>query len=362
MDRTPPEVWVRIFSFACLDTGFTGRSLSLVSKYICEVSKPVKFQSIALHGHDQILAFAALLERIPPHLRRVRNLLVSFYWGMKERQERLDVAQVNLFAVRGKLEEDEERLEELCLQIKELEDEYKQVVEEIWYAEGQGNFQGQLKKATSAFNSILCNVASTVEILEVDLEISTPIALPCLTDLTIYADFPLLRDGSPIFQPCHSLRRLHLGYDNYQEPSNDFFGYISSFAPSLTHICFSCLQQNADLPAALGRALRLPDADAEECHSLPQTVELVLIKPDPVPSGGCGNPVIKYSRMMHGCRELQAKDHDRVVLLRPSANKKPWEQRQITSSEQNDWLDAIVGGKGCWNTSDFDTGSDLEEE
>ncbi|KAJ7252496.1 hypothetical protein C8J57DRAFT_1187556 [Mycena rebaudengoi] len=65
MNQAPPEICAHIFSFACTDSGYTGRSLSLVSKYFHEVSKPAKLQSIALYGRAQILAFAALLDR--PH-------------------------------------------------------------------------------------------------------------------------------------------------------------------------------------------------------------------------------------------------------------------------------------------------------
>jgi hypothetical protein len=75
MDQAPPEICGKIFLFACRDNGYTGRS-SLVSKYIHETSKPVQLQSISLRGHDQMLGFAALLKRTPPHLRRVRNLLI----------------------------------------------------------------------------------------------------------------------------------------------------------------------------------------------------------------------------------------------------------------------------------------------
>jgi hypothetical protein len=61
----------KIFSDACLDGGFTGWPLSLVSKSIYEVLKPTRFQSLAIHNYKQVIAFAHILEWTPLHLRCV---------------------------------------------------------------------------------------------------------------------------------------------------------------------------------------------------------------------------------------------------------------------------------------------------
>src|ERR1700691_3432889 len=77
MHRCPPEILWKIYGFACTDDGYTGRSLSHVSRYIYESSKPVKFQSLAVRGAWQAVECAALLESTPSHLRRVDNLFIS---------------------------------------------------------------------------------------------------------------------------------------------------------------------------------------------------------------------------------------------------------------------------------------------
>ncbi|KAJ7117679.1 hypothetical protein C8R44DRAFT_626793, partial [Mycena epipterygia] len=77
IDQIPPEICAHIFGFACRDSGYTGRSLSLVSRYIRETSELAKLQSIALFGRQQILAFAELLDRTPPHLRTTRYLFIN---------------------------------------------------------------------------------------------------------------------------------------------------------------------------------------------------------------------------------------------------------------------------------------------
>jgi len=77
MDRVPVEICSEICAFACMDDGKTGRALSRVSSYIRETSKPYKLQSVSIIGHHQLLAFADLIERIPPPECQVRWLFIS---------------------------------------------------------------------------------------------------------------------------------------------------------------------------------------------------------------------------------------------------------------------------------------------
>ncbi|KZP05550.1 hypothetical protein FIBSPDRAFT_695374, partial [Athelia psychrophila] len=77
MDRAPSEIWTEIFSHACVDSGLTGRSLSLVSKFIRAESAIMKLQSISVHGPQQIIAFHQLLLQTTPHHRHIRYLLLS---------------------------------------------------------------------------------------------------------------------------------------------------------------------------------------------------------------------------------------------------------------------------------------------
>lgn len=77
MDILPPEIWSEIFSHSCTDDGRTGCSLSLVSHFFSECSKPYKLQSVVVLGLTQLFAFADLLERTPSPLRRVKHILLS---------------------------------------------------------------------------------------------------------------------------------------------------------------------------------------------------------------------------------------------------------------------------------------------
>ncbi|TFK72738.1 hypothetical protein BDN72DRAFT_762880, partial [Pluteus cervinus] len=73
----PIEVWDEISFYACLDNGYTGRSLSMVSKAIRAASAPYKLQSISLKRAKYIFPFAQLLKDTPAQLRRVRHLSLS---------------------------------------------------------------------------------------------------------------------------------------------------------------------------------------------------------------------------------------------------------------------------------------------
>ncbi|KDQ64077.1 hypothetical protein JAAARDRAFT_187454 [Jaapia argillacea MUCL 33604] len=55
LQRFPVEIWKAIFAFACLDGGTTGFSLALVSTYIAKVSREVRYQSVSINGHSQLL-------------------------------------------------------------------------------------------------------------------------------------------------------------------------------------------------------------------------------------------------------------------------------------------------------------------
>jgi hypothetical protein len=63
MESILPEILALIFSYACTDDGYIGCSLSLVSRYINDVSKPYKLQSVTVRGIWQVLGFACSLRK-----------------------------------------------------------------------------------------------------------------------------------------------------------------------------------------------------------------------------------------------------------------------------------------------------------
>jgi hypothetical protein len=76
MDKFPVEIWHLIFSLACTDDGFTGRSLSLASTHLREISAPFKYQSIAITHWSQIIAFSQLFCKLPASQKKTVALFV----------------------------------------------------------------------------------------------------------------------------------------------------------------------------------------------------------------------------------------------------------------------------------------------
>ncbi|KAI0653432.1 hypothetical protein C8Q70DRAFT_609036 [Cubamyces menziesii] len=84
MESLPLETLQHIFSFACLDDGFTGRSLSRVSTTIRSAARTTRFQSISLYAdYERVVAFVALYKAqraaSPEHHPHVWHLSINFH-------------------------------------------------------------------------------------------------------------------------------------------------------------------------------------------------------------------------------------------------------------------------------------------
>jgi len=73
----PTEIWLYIFSFACMDDGRTGCALQRVSKHFQVLSKYSRFTSICLYRSKDILRFHAAIRPLPPNEKRVRYLHIT---------------------------------------------------------------------------------------------------------------------------------------------------------------------------------------------------------------------------------------------------------------------------------------------
>ncbi|KZP14827.1 hypothetical protein FIBSPDRAFT_867959 [Athelia psychrophila] len=269
MERTPSEIWTKIFAHACTDSGATGRQLSLVSKFTRAASAPVKLQSIAAHGPRQIMAFRRLLLQTPPHLRRVKYLLLS--------STTLPISQ------------------------------------------------HAYKHMSEAGRGVLTAVADSVEILYLnvpqDFNIwDFPTPFPRLVELASHS-FPSPRRSSrtaieqdvaqfPQLRRCHFVRTGRLGITEQR------LGDIHIAAPAITHLRFSSLQLEAN-PAA---TLTAP---------LPETVQLVYVKPGapPVYYRGVKKPLYQY---LTSLLEALNRADSRLVLL-PAYVSDDLERPTITS-------------------------------
>ncbi|KAH9478191.1 hypothetical protein JR316_0008644 [Psilocybe cubensis] len=77
MDTLPTELHAYICQLVCDDDGTTIRTLSSVSKYFNQVTKPYLYRSICATGTSQIMALVERLDSIPSHLRPIERLFLS---------------------------------------------------------------------------------------------------------------------------------------------------------------------------------------------------------------------------------------------------------------------------------------------
>jgi hypothetical protein len=307
MDKIPLEICTEICAYACLDSGRTGRTLSLVSKYVHGASQPVKLQSISLHGKRQIAKFASLLRRTPSHLRRVRYLFLS----------RHDPYPLDALASKTGYNLD-----------VEIEHE---------------------KRFFRVILSILTAVSETVEVLEVvwfsnfdaNLDATHLISLPRLKEITTHHGFAL---DPIIFESCPQLRWMHI----VKPYRSDLFGAIRAIAPSLTHLRFSRLQRQYYITLLLEVAMGIreapPDAKLKlklPITTLPSSVQTIIAKPSrpPAPTGYCGTHAAEYHDLMGHLNRLN-EEEDRFVLLKAQDDPVP---------SDSDWLERIVGRNGHWS-------------
>jgi len=76
MNTLPTEIWSQIFWHACVDTGYTGCSISETCRFFNDVGKPTKFRSVALQGLSKVISFWDSIKSLPPHHLRIENMYI----------------------------------------------------------------------------------------------------------------------------------------------------------------------------------------------------------------------------------------------------------------------------------------------
>jgi hypothetical protein len=331
MDRCPVEVCTQIFAHACTDNGFTGRSLSLTSRYIRETSKPTKLQSLSVTTPQQIHGLAHLITHTPPRYRRVRYLFLSS-------STPYDDGDDNGWYLRSSTSAADHAItEEDC--------------------------QGIL----DAFLRIVRAVALSLVTLHVHFPfygkcifLPTRVVFPSLAELSLYGHDEDSCDGlSSISEeetnlsgraPQYpSLQRLHLGNAYFFPASlvrdipSEFLRRIANEAPSLTHLCLPLKNLTAeDLLASLGT--RTLNNTSRPFGTLPSSIEMVLIDPGPpyVQTGWCGTGRLRHENALRRCHEAEVEDK-RVHMLSKRLNG--------AKNAERYWLDRIEDGEGLWAVS-----------
>jgi hypothetical protein len=292
MDRIPSELWTKIFSFACLDDGTTGRTLSIVSNYVHHVSKPAKFQSIVLRGLRRTVAFLALLQATPEHHRHVYHLFAYESHG--------------------------------------------DFIERSWIDDSMSN----------VLNKILHIVGSTLQTLAIRFDHSLmcplyPLDLPVLEELTIFStriDYSYIEPITPLPR----LKRVHYAgkFGQYDER---IFSALCELAPHLIRLRYSGIHATSDV------ALNLEDVvdgnqSSSSCCRLPHTVRMIVVQPDTIDNHAIHGP--HYFRMMAMLKRLARCGRDRGIIVLPADEAGTY--LGSWKAMEAEWLDRIHGGQGCW--------------
>jgi hypothetical protein len=397
MESIPPEILSLIFSYACTDDGYTGRSLSLVSRYISDVSKPYKLQSVAVRGMWQVLEFACSLkegsgvgdEKGEWKGSGVRHLFLSFdkaydfggtAWlkrmGPRVKETTATVADTNLLSSMSNT------LRFLYRYLFLTLEETGQTEADAEQTKGVDELRNRHPIAPYlAFHWILHVVAPTVETLSFACEHSTlpqqasdsrsdaalqlgsesdkpalensprvyPI-FPRLTELTIAhpRSWPLPNPSECFIQKncCPSLRRLDLsGVRHYIHPTNLVIN-IAHITPSITHIHLPALDSMhikyfaEHLEDTLSRMNEM-DEDGNDVDKFPETVEKVFVQLNPMRD--LFTPVAEgYLERFRG---VMRRD-ERLVFVRRNGLAVGDEALE----QEKKWMERIEGGEGYWSS------------
>lgn len=340
----PAEVWGKIFVLCCDDGGHTGGALALVSRYIHAVSKPYQYRSVALMGKRMIAKFANLLAA-NHECRRVKHLFMSTF---KPEPNALE------YIHKGPLQTSAPPSLSLCgTQLSSKEQ--RQVMVDMY--------------------QILEFIAPSVQYLHIIMgfyreDIFFPIPFPMLEELAFQGPFHDHYDCNDkfrdtLFPQLPSLRRLYLT-DVFTCVNDRTFLAIRHYAPYLTHLRIQCadgyiessktfLQQllpSTPLPPPPAERKGGDEGETSSKLQFPETLQCVLLHPGPAqPKWNCGTTWTMRSAAL---RELEryANEDSRIVLFKESPWKWPYSRAYGYVEGEQQWLDRISGGEGCWSTSD----------
>jgi hypothetical protein len=296
MDDLPTELCTRIFSLACLDDGTTGRMLSLVSKYVHQVSKSVKFQSIVLRGFKQTCQFLAVLQTTPKKHQHVYHLFVH------------------------------------------------------------DDYNGDPLYWSDTLKRILHIISPTLRTLAVrsnDLKPSHlhPLDLPLLEELTFFSDqYRAYVRREPII-PLPHLKHIHYAGE-FGQYDVDPFKILCEMAPNLTHFRCSEMYSNGtvigDLETVLGW-----ETDDKQRHEgpgttfrLPSTITTLVAQAAARQYNGHIFGIHLIPSMMDMLQCLADRGRERGVIIFPPDEECLY--HKSGNHMEAEWLDRIHGGQGCW--------------
>lgn len=316
MEHLPIEICDVIFPLVTIDGGSMGRALSLVSKRINEITKSMKYQSMAIHSSDQAVAFIKILECTPPHLRQVRNLYLS---------------NTRVTDVVHPRSSDNEGSSEGQVVGRELDD-----------AELSGE-KGDFFQASKTIMTITSSTLENLAVISMDPEdyytsdraIMFRVDMPHLNELTL-SNIKILWISASKYQPQNipffpCLRNLHISaYNRYEASGHEEPPFlINRIAPSLAYLRLSQVESQVRLSDIL---------NDEHATSLRQVYIQMLPCLDPGPAGLMRRA---WDLKRDSVQQVSSVDN-RVVLVN---ERGPFQKDEL----ERVWSNRNAGGEWVWS-------------
>ncbi|KAI0711056.1 hypothetical protein C8T65DRAFT_648017 [Cerioporus squamosus] len=325
LESLAPELLHETYTLACTDGGFTGCSLSLVSKSIRATSRSARFHSVKVSGTSkQMAAFLSCLKKARAtaeaeenvYKPTIKHLFFAAAEGSVVREDwRGDLNDPGFFKGEADPKEAARRA-----RVREQSTQYRQDLAALFHL---------VSRDLQTLSFLHCQ--GWYEFTNLP-DIECPEGFPALREFYLYGKNPFVDvAGSPISFP--HLTHLRLTFSTYCQ--DEILGDWAARAPNVTHLCVSNVtkvsQELEDIAIRNG-----PFNKLRELYLEPQC--------PPAPGGRCGNPYIAYS--------VFKRDFDNFVAAAVRPIKVLPHHEYVVSAEKAaelEWLESVRGHTGCWS-------------
>ncbi|KAL1947813.1 hypothetical protein VTO73DRAFT_13537 [Trametes versicolor] len=349
MESLAVELLMAIFAFACTDGGRTGCSLALVCKHFREVSRPLRFHSVALTGvPDQLKRFFVLFERERAALGATFAPKVRHAFIRTERVEGSPLDQASSTSVSGETRAtpSEEDIEHGQCREDEDEDDAAPPRTRSEYTELVSALLRAIAPTLETLVFLPLNITRDAEPLD------PGIIFPVLREITLGSPLLYHMSSNPrslLPQRAYpSLTRLHLRRSTDGQRSDDWVYH----APGLTHISVSSVGYRTHVTSFKLFFDCSGTQPAEQPFKKLQTL-IIHLAPPPSVRFCHGTPRLRYERVVAALWESQAEATVPIYIFPTGKDKMEGDWSGAGSAwygdvDREEWEDRMQGGVGCW--------------
>ncbi|OJT06098.1 hypothetical protein TRAPUB_3033 [Trametes pubescens] len=352
MKNLPAELLLTIFTSACTDGGQTSCALSLVSKHIREVSRPLRFYSVALSGSPrklQLLVSRLQEERVAlgpcGTAPRVRHLFIVTA-GMEERMNELTAL-------------DPPSSPEQPLIWTKYNNHAKAAHSHLCQPIRMEDRDHSLSLVDTLVRIVAADL-ETLTFLQGEEDLPADVTFPRLRELTVIDGARRLIDSAdgtgshPLFPV---VRRLHLiveapwvQLEHGGDPGRAMMDLSkwTKHAPRVSHLRISELASPYMDPIKTVY-VGDPSSGLTDAGRLPfKYLQQVVIQPEAPPSlGWCGTPLMNYLRFVTSLWRSQAQAAVPLYIVPPAKGRGPVSKRW-TQQAREEWGAQVEGRPGDW--------------